>query len=77
MCQKSKKWDRSLAWLSRDLSLQLRWKKKKVYGHWKRGWTTWEDCRDAIFNCRDKICVPKDQLELKLASTAGDNKIGF
>lgn len=29
MCQKSKKWDRSLAWLSRDLSLQLRWKKKK------------------------------------------------
>ncbi|GAB0184088.1 mitochondrial enolase superfamily member 1 [Grus japonensis] len=37
----------------------------------------WEDYRDAARLCREKICAAKAQLELKLASTVGDNKKGF
>ncbi|GAB0181631.1 mitochondrial enolase superfamily member 1 [Grus japonensis] len=64
------------AWLNRDLLLELR-RKKKVYACWKQGQATWEDYRDAANLCREKIHVAKAQLELKLASTVGDNKKGF
>ncbi|GAB0179481.1 mitochondrial enolase superfamily member 1 [Grus japonensis] len=37
----------------------------------------WEDYRDAAHLCREKNHVTKVQLELKLASTVGDNKKGF
>ncbi|GAB0196742.1 hypothetical protein GRJ2_002139500 [Grus japonensis] len=37
----------------------------------------WEDYRDAARLCREKIHAAKAQLELKLASTVGDNKKGF
>ncbi|GAB0204012.1 mitochondrial enolase superfamily member 1 [Grus japonensis] len=57
-------------------TLELRLK-KKVYGCWKQGQATWEDYRDAARLCREKIHAAKAQLELKLASTVGDNKKGF
>ena len=36
----------------------------------------WEDYRDAACPCREKIHAAKAQLELKLASTVGENKKG-
>ncbi|GAB0208000.1 mitochondrial enolase superfamily member 1 [Grus japonensis] len=75
MPQKSSRRGRRPAWLSRDLLLELRLK-KKVYGCWKQGQATWEDYRDAARLCREKIHAAKAQLELKLASTVGDNKKG-
>ncbi|GAB0176455.1 mitochondrial enolase superfamily member 1 [Grus japonensis] len=57
------------------LHLELR-RKKKVYACWKQGQAMREDYRDATRLCREKICVAKAQLELKLASTVGDNKKG-
>ncbi|GAB0206495.1 mitochondrial enolase superfamily member 1 [Grus japonensis] len=62
--------------MSRDHLLELR-QKRKVYGHWKQGQTTWEDYRDAVRHCREKIRVVKAQLEFKLDSTVKDNKKGF
>ncbi|GAB0204308.1 mitochondrial enolase superfamily member 1 [Grus japonensis] len=76
LCHKSSRRGRRLAWLNRDLLLELR-QKKKVYACWKQGQATWEDYRDAARLCREKIRVAKAQLELKLASTVGDNKKGF
>ena len=57
-CQKSSKRGRRPAWLSRDLLLELR-QKRKVYGHWKQGQVPWEDYRDAVRHCREKIRVAK------------------
>ena len=62
--------------MSRDLLLELGWK-RKVYGHWKQGQVTGEDYRDAVHHCREKIRATKAQLEFKLASTVKDNKKGF
>ncbi|GAB0205816.1 hypothetical protein GRJ2_003047200 [Grus japonensis] len=75
-CRKSSRRSRRPAWLNRDLLLELR-RKKKVYACWKQGQATWEDYRDAARLCREKIRAAKAQLELKLASTVGDNKKGF
>lgn len=72
-CQKSSKRDTRLAWLSRDLFLELRQKRKEC-GHWKQGQVTWEDYRNSVCHCREKICADKAQLKLKLASAVGDNK---
>ena len=49
----------------------------KVYEHWKPVQATREDYRDAVRQCREKICAAKAQLALKLASTVKDNKKGF
>ena len=51
--------------------------KKKAYDHWKQGQATRVNYRDDIHLCRDKICVAKTQLQLKLASTVADNKKYF
>lgn len=59
-------------WLNRDVLLKLRWK-KKLYGLWKQSQVTWEDYRDAIHLCMEKINVAKAQSELKLARTVGVN----
>ncbi|KAK4810960.1 hypothetical protein QYF61_014432 [Mycteria americana] len=75
-CWKSSNQGRRPAWLSRDLLLELGWK-RKVYGHWKQGQATREDYRDAVRHCREKIRAAKARLEFKLASTVKDNKKGF
>jgi len=63
--------------MSRDLILELRWK-RKVYGHWKQtGQVTQKDHRDAVCHCREKTHVAKDRLEFKLASTVKDKKNDF
>lgn len=75
-CHKSSKQGKRPAWLSRDLILELRWK-RKVYEHWKQGQVTWEDYRDAIQHCREKICVDKAPLGFKMVNAVKDSKKGF
>ncbi|KAK4831785.1 hypothetical protein QYF61_019098 [Mycteria americana] len=72
----SSKRGRRLAWLIRDLLLELR-KEGKVYGHWKQGQATREDYRDDVCHGREKMCATKAQLEFTLVSTVKDNKKGF
>ncbi|KAK4827745.1 LOW QUALITY PROTEIN: hypothetical protein QYF61_021216 [Mycteria americana] len=67
MCQKTSWWGRRLAWLNRELWLELR-KKSRVYGLWKKGQATQEDYRDVVRLCREKIRRAKAQLELNLAT---------
>lgn len=43
---------------SAGLSMDLLWK-RKVYGHQERGHATWEDNRDVLCHCREKIHVAK------------------
>jgi len=62
MCQKSSKQGRRLACLNKDLLLEL-WQKMKVYGLWKQGQATQENYKDAVRNCREKICNAEAQLE--------------
>jgi len=53
-CQKPCRWDKRPAWLSRDLILNFRWK-KKLYDCWKQDWVTWEIYRGAVCWCQEKI----------------------
>ena len=57
-CWESRKWGRGLAWMIRDLTPELK-QKRKVYGHWKQGQAPWEDYRDAVHQCREKIRAAK------------------
>ncbi|KAK4824994.1 hypothetical protein QYF61_022520 [Mycteria americana] len=67
---------RRLAWLNRELWLELR-KKRRVYDLWKKGQATQEDYRDVMRLCREKIRRAKAQLELNLATAVKDNKKCF
>lgn len=64
--RKSGRRGRRPAWLTSDLLLELR-RKKKVYGCWKEGQATRREYKDAVGVYREKIHVAKAQLELKLA----------
>uniref|UniRef100_A0A8B9C3Y3 Reverse transcriptase domain-containing protein n=1 Tax=Anser brachyrhynchus TaxID=132585 RepID=A0A8B9C3Y3_9AVES len=64
------------AWLSRELWLELR-RKRRVYNLWKRGRATQEDYKDVARLCRDKIRKSKAHLELNLATAVKDNKKRF
>ncbi|KAK4832555.1 LOW QUALITY PROTEIN: hypothetical protein QYF61_024055 [Mycteria americana] len=64
---------RRLAWLNRELWLELR-KKRRVYDLWKKGQTTREDYKDVVRLCREKIRRAKAQLELNVATAVKDNK---
>lgn len=55
--------------------LELR-RKEKVYGLWKQGQVTQENCRVAVHQSRERIRTAKARLELKLASVVVDNKKG-
>ncbi|GAB0204752.1 hypothetical protein GRJ2_002940800 [Grus japonensis] len=58
MCQKMSQWGRRLAWLNRELWLELR-KKRRVYGLWKKGQATQEDYKDVVRLSTEKISWPK------------------
>ncbi|KAK4816300.1 hypothetical protein QYF61_014598 [Mycteria americana] len=64
------------AWLTRELWLELR-KKKRFYDLWKKGQATQEDYKDVVRLCREKIRRTKAQLELNLATAIKDNKKCF
>ncbi|GAB0186782.1 hypothetical protein GRJ2_001143500 [Grus japonensis] len=67
---------RRLAWLNRELWLELR-VKKRTYDLWKKGQASQEDYKDVVRLCREKIRRAKVQLELNLATVIKDNKKCF
>ncbi|KAK4831199.1 hypothetical protein QYF61_016036 [Mycteria americana] len=64
------------AWLTRELWLELR-KKRRVYDLWKKGRATEEDYKGVARLCREKIRRAKAELELSLAAAVKDNKNHF
>ncbi|KAK4831739.1 hypothetical protein QYF61_018869 [Mycteria americana] len=76
MCRKTSLWGRRLAWLNRELWLELR-KKRRVYDLWKKGQATQEDYKDVMTLCREKIRRAKARLELHLTTAVKDNKKCF
>ncbi|KAK4830064.1 hypothetical protein QYF61_008402 [Mycteria americana] len=75
-CRKTSQWGRRLAWLTRELWLELR-KKRRVYDLWKKGQATQEDYKGVARLCREKIRSAKAELELNLAAAVKDNKKHF
>ncbi|KAK4822009.1 hypothetical protein QYF61_006623 [Mycteria americana] len=67
---------RRLAWLTRELWLELR-KKRRVYDLWKKGRATQEDYKGVARLCREKIRRAKAELELNLVAAVKDNKNHF
>ncbi|KAK4830017.1 hypothetical protein QYF61_008280 [Mycteria americana] len=75
-CRKTSWWGRRPAWLTRELWLELR-KKRRVYDLWKKGQATQEDYKGVARLCREKIRRAKAELELNLAAAVKDNKKYF
>ena len=64
-----------IAWLSKDLLVKLRDKKK--YRQWKQGWVVWEEYSDADQTLRDGIRKTKVEMELNLVEDVKNNKEVF
>ncbi|KAK4825246.1 hypothetical protein QYF61_025645, partial [Mycteria americana] len=75
-CRKTSQRGRRPAWLTRELWLKLR-KKRRVYDLWKKGQATQEDYKGVARLCREKIRRAKTELELNLAAAVKDNKKHF
>ncbi|KAK4826301.1 hypothetical protein QYF61_007148 [Mycteria americana] len=75
-CRKMSRQGRRPAWLTRELWLELR-KKRRVYDLWKKGQATQEDYKGVARLCREKIRRAKTELELNLAAGVKDNKKHF
>ncbi|KAK4806205.1 hypothetical protein QYF61_001128 [Mycteria americana] len=75
-CRKTSRRGRRPAWLTRELWLELR-KKRRVYDLWKKGQATQEDYKGVARLCREKIRRAKAELELNLAAAVKDNKKHF
>ncbi|KAK4826466.1 LOW QUALITY PROTEIN: hypothetical protein QYF61_009193 [Mycteria americana] len=75
-CRKTSRQGRRPAWLTRELWLELR-RKRRVYDLWKKGWATQEDYKGVARLCREKIRRAKAELELNLAAAVKDNKKHF
>ncbi|KAK4832198.1 hypothetical protein QYF61_021031 [Mycteria americana] len=75
-CRKTSRWGRRPAWLTRELWLELR-KKRRVYDLWKKGQVTQEGYKGVARLCREKIRRAKAELELNLAAAVKDNKKHF
>ncbi|KAK4820048.1 hypothetical protein QYF61_017894 [Mycteria americana] len=75
-CQKTGRQGRRPAWLTRELWLELR-RKRRVYDLWKKGRATQEDYKGVVRLCREKIRKAKAELELSLAAAVKDNKKYF
>jgi len=51
--------------------------KRETYRKWKQGCIAWEEYRDVVRMCRDKMRKAKAQMELNLARDARNNTKGF
>ncbi|KAK4811148.1 hypothetical protein QYF61_019779 [Mycteria americana] len=67
LCHKSSKLGRRPAWLNRELLVELKRRKKKLYDLWKQGQALQEDYRAVVHIRRKKRQKAKAELELKLA----------
>ena len=63
-------------WMSRELLLRLR-KKKRVYVLWKKGQAIRGDYKEVAKVCREEVRKAKAQLELRLATAVKENKKSF
>ncbi|KAK4815431.1 hypothetical protein QYF61_002646 [Mycteria americana] len=75
-CRKISRRGRRPAWLTRELWLELR-RKRRVYDLWKKGQATQEDYKGVARLCREKTRRAKAELELSLAAAIKDNKNHF
>ncbi|KAK4832087.1 hypothetical protein QYF61_020702 [Mycteria americana] len=75
-CRKTSWRGRRPAWLTRELWLELR-RKRRVYDLWKKGRATQEDYKGVARLCREKIRRAKAELELNLAAAVKDNEKHF
>ncbi|KFV53301.1 hypothetical protein N328_01413, partial [Gavia stellata] len=76
MCWKISQQERRLAWLNRELWMELR-EKKRVYDLWKKGQTSLEEYKNVVRFYREKIRRAKTQLELNLVTAVKSNKKCF
>jgi len=74
--KKSRKGGSRPAWMSKELLVEIRWK-RKVHEMWKEGQATWEEYRNVVRACRDAMRKAKAHLELNLARDVKNNKKGF
>ncbi|KAK4828821.1 hypothetical protein QYF61_000878 [Mycteria americana] len=75
-CRKTSRWGRRPAWLTRELWLELR-RKRRVYDLWKKGQATQEDYKGVARLRGEKMRRAKAELELNLAAAVKDNKKHF
>jgi len=71
MSKKSSNGDRRPTWMSKEILVELRWK-RKVYGMWKEGKAAWEEYRNAVRVCRGARRKAKAHPELNLARNVKD-----
>jgi len=76
LSKKSNTGSRRPTWMSKELLVELIWK-RKVYGMWKEGQATWDEYRNVVRACTDAMRKAKVHLELNLARDVKDNKKGF
>ena len=48
-----------------------------MHRKWKQGCVSWDEYRDVVCVCRDRIRTAKAQMELNLARDVKDNNKGF
>jgi len=72
LSKKSRKRSRRLAWMSKELPAELRWK-RQVYRMSKEGQATWQEYRNIVRAWRDTMGKAKIHLELNLARDVKDN----
>ena len=75
-CCKASRRGRRPVWMSQELLLRLR-EKKRVYVLWKKGQATWGDYKGVAKVCREEVRKAKTQLELRLSTAVKDNKKSF
>jgi len=76
MCRKKNLWGRQPAWISKEILLGLR-KKKRAYYFWKKGQATQEKYKGLVTLCRAEIRQAKAQAQIRLATAVSDNKNTF
>ena len=62
--------------MRKDLQLKLR-EKREMYRKRKQGCVAWEEYRDAVRMCRDRVRKAKGQMELNLTRDVKNNKKEF
>ena len=76
ICNKSSRVGRKPKWLNKDMLVKLR-QKKEMHRWWKQGHLAWEEYRNAVQICRDRMKKPRALTVLNLARDAKNNEKGF
>jgi len=76
ICKKQIKEGRTPACLSRVLLVKLK-HKREMQIQWQQGHKSWEEYRDTVQDCRDRIRKAKASLKLDLTRGVKKNKNGY